>query len=76
MGQRWLDGYSAEVEIYLVVDGRRYDVAQIGKGKILLRDTHSIRDSTSATLVIKIDGVEEVEHVLLGVNKEDALSFF
>lgn len=37
MGQRWLDGYSAEVEIYLLVNGKRFDVAQIGNGSLILR---------------------------------------
>lgn len=78
MGQRWFNGYSAEVEIYLIIDGRRYDVAQIGKGSLILRDSHEIPPSTHAKLVVKIDGVEEVEQVFLGegVRGEELASFF
>jgi hypothetical protein len=79
MGQRWLDGYSAEVEIYLEVAGKRYDVAQIGGGSLLLRDSHTIPPATEAKLVMRIDGVEEVEQIFLGsgaVNNEVAVSYF
>jgi len=65
MGQRWFDGYSAAIEIYLLIDGKRFDVAQIGQGGLLLRDPVPIPPSTSARLIIKIDGNEEVEHVFL-----------
>jgi hypothetical protein len=79
MGQRWFDGYSADVEIYLVIDGERYDVAQICRGSLFLRSPREIPPSTSAKLVIKIDGVEESEQVLLAkgaVPDEMAVSFF
>jgi hypothetical protein len=79
MGQRWFDGYSADVEIYLLIDGKRYDVAQIGAGSLMLRESHQIPPDTHAKLVIKIDGVEQVESVFLGdgaENNEELVSFF
>ena len=79
MSQRSLDGYSAEVEIYLEIAGERYDVAQIGGGALLLRDSHTIPPGTEAKLFMRIDGVEEVEQIFLGsgaVNNEEAVSYF
>jgi len=65
MGQRWLDGYSAHVEIYLLIDGKRHDVAQIGGGELILRNHVDIEPGTTATLVIVIDGNEERETIVL-----------
>lgn len=65
MGQRWLDGYSARVEAYLLVDGKRYDIAQIGRSGLIFADTVQIAPGTAATLVLRIDGVEERENVVL-----------
>ena len=79
MGQRWFDGYSADIEIYLLINGKRYDVAQIGGGSLILREPAPIPASTNARLIIRIDGHEEVEHVFLaeGADREDyAVPFF
>jgi hypothetical protein len=79
MGQRWLDGYSAHVEIYLLVNGERFDIAQIGRGSLILRDSREIPPATHAKLVIKIDGHEEVEYVFLAegaANSEQPVPFF
>ena len=65
MGQRWLDGYSAHVEIYLEVGGERFDIAQIGDGSFILRDAGQIPIGTRGRLVIKIDGHEEEEQIFL-----------
>lgn len=78
MGQRWLDGYSAHVEIYLVVDGKRFDIAQIGDGSFILRDAGEIPIGTIAKLVIKIDGHEEEEQIFLyegAVASEETVPF-
>lgn len=48
-----------------MVDGKRHDVAQIGGGSLILREAAPIPPATNAKLVIKIDGVEEIEHVFL-----------
>jgi hypothetical protein len=73
MGQRWLDGYSAAVEIYLIVDGTRHDVAQIGDGSLILREEVDIEPDTDAKLVMIIDGHEEMETVVLpkGASRSD-----
>jgi hypothetical protein len=79
MGQRWLDGYSAEVELYLLIDGERIDIAQIADGSIILRDPYVIQSGTSATLVIKIDGHEEREEIVLkssAENNRELVTFF
>lgn len=79
MGQRWSNGYSADVEIFLVIEGKRYDVAQVGNGGLLLRDSHQIPPSTNATLVLRIDGVEQVEEVVLtdgAVDNEQLVTYF
>jgi hypothetical protein len=65
MGQRWFDGYSANIEIFLLVAGKRHDVAQIGRGSLLLREPTSIPPATDARLTIRIDGHEEIEDVVL-----------
>jgi hypothetical protein len=65
MGQRWLDGYSAQVEIYLLIDGKRFEVAQIGAGALVLRGESTIPPNTEAKLVIKIDGVEERDTIVI-----------
>jgi hypothetical protein len=71
MGQRWLDGYSAEVEIYLLIEGKRHDVAQIGGGSV-------IAAKTPAELVIVIDGEEERQKILLcqDARREEPIAFF
>jgi hypothetical protein len=65
MGQRWLEGYSAQIELYLLLDGQRLEVEQVAGGFFVLRDSHAIPPGTKATLVIKIDGREEREEVFL-----------
>jgi hypothetical protein len=79
MGQRGLDGYSAEVEIYLLIDGKRREVAQVAGDALVLRDEHPIPPGTSATLVIKVDGHEEREEIFLrdgAENNEQLVPFF
>jgi hypothetical protein len=71
MGQRWLDGYSAAVEIYLLVDGKRFDVAQIGGNSLILRGSATISANTHATLVLIIDGVEQREEILICQNTRE-----
>lgn len=79
MGQRWFDGYSAQVEIFLLVDGKRYEVAQIGAGSLVLRGKFSIPPNTEAKLIIRIDGHEERDTILICNGSEiprEELSFF
>ena len=78
MGQRWLDGYSAEVEIYLLIEGKRLDVAQIGGGSLIMRGNPVIAAKTPAELVIVIDGEEERQKILLcqDARREEPIAFF
>jgi hypothetical protein len=65
MGQHWPNGYSADVEIYLLIAGERIDVAQVWDGSLILRRSQTIAPSTEATLVLKIDGQEKQEQIFL-----------
>ncbi|HWA97075.1 MAG TPA: hypothetical protein VG713_01220 [Pirellulales bacterium] len=65
MGQLLFDEYSADVEIFLLVDGKRYDVAQIGSGSLILRKPAPLPPGTDARLFIRIDAHEEVTPILL-----------
>jgi len=72
MGQRWFDGYSADIEIFLLHGGKKFDVAQIGGGSLILRDPAPIPAGTNVTLIIRIDGREVSESVLLTGSAEIA----
>ena len=75
MGKRWSDGYSADVEIYLMIDGRRYDVAQVSGKSLFLRDHHQILPGTNAELVMRIDDHKQSEKVVLQAGtKSDELA--
>ena len=78
MGQRWLDGYSADVEVYLLIKGVRYDVAQIGGSKLILRGDPDIPANTQATLVVIVDGVEERQDIVIceTARQEEPVAFF
>jgi hypothetical protein len=78
MGQRWLDGYSADVEVYLLIKGKRYDVAQIGGGSLILRGDATIAAKTQATLVLVVDGIEERQVIILcdDTRREEPVAFF
>jgi len=65
MGTRWADGYSAQVAIYLIVDGETLNVAQIGPDSFYLREARAIPPNTTATLVLKIDEHEERDEIVL-----------
>jgi hypothetical protein len=68
MGFRWQDGgYSAEVQIYLIVDGRRLPVAQVGKDFLILREPADI-PSGHAVLNITIDGNEQLHDIILATS--------
>ncbi len=78
MGQRWLDGYSAHVEAYLLIDGKRYDIAQISSGSMILRGDVKLTANTRATLVIIVDGTEEREEITLceDAGEEEPVAYF
>jgi hypothetical protein len=65
MGTHWNDGYSAQVDMYLVIDGDRVGVAQVGPGWFILEDDRAIPPETDAELVIAIDGRETKRRIFL-----------
>ncbi len=75
MGQQWPDGYSAQVDIYLIVDGERYDVAQVANGSLVMRDPRPIPPETVATLVLDIDGKNESKEIFLRDGVADSNGF-
>lgn len=65
MGRYWVDGYSADVEIYLLLeDGRRLEISQIANGRFFLREPSALPEMF-ARVVIKVDGRERAIDVLL-----------
>lgn len=73
MGRRWVDGYSSDVEVYLMLDdGRKLDVAQFGNGSLVLREPIWLPEML-ARVVIAIDGDERVIGVVLyrGADSKD-----
>ena len=65
MGFHWQDGgYSSEVEIHLLIGGKRLPVAQVGKDFLILREPAPV-PSGHAELSITIDGIENVHHVIV-----------
>ena len=56
--------------MYLLIDGKKHDIAQIGGGSLILRNPATIPPETDATLMIKIDGVKRERHILLPAGAE------
>jgi hypothetical protein len=56
--------FSAEVESYLAVDGRKLRLAKIGSDRIMLRNPVEL-DPCRAEIVITIDGRERRRQVFL-----------
>jgi hypothetical protein len=65
MGTQWKDGYSAQVDLYLHVDGKRLRLAQVGPQFLILRDQCIIPAGALAKIVIGVDGKEEEHDVVL-----------
>jgi len=61
----WVDGYSAEIEIWLLVCGEQLQISKIGPERFVLRDKLAIPPATKAQLLVKIDDYEEIQDVLL-----------
>lgn len=64
MGIRWSDGYSSDVELYLLADGMRHAIAQIGPEWFIIRDRVQLPEGF-AQISIKIDDQEKVLDVVL-----------
>jgi hypothetical protein len=65
MGMHWKDGgYSASVEVYVIFDGQRIEVAEIGPESMVLRN-HERSLRGPAEIVIEVDGQKEIHNVIL-----------
>lgn len=65
MGIHWVEGgYSADVEIYLLIDGTRHDVAQIGPDFLILRNPSDVPVG-NAQIVTRVDEKLERRDVIL-----------
>jgi hypothetical protein len=65
MGTTWTDGFSAHVDLFLLVDGERLDVAQVGPSSFIFSKPVELPPGTEGELVISVDGVETKSQVLL-----------
>jgi hypothetical protein len=65
MSIQWRDGFSAKVAIALQLNGKRLPIARIGPASFTLRDPCDIAPSSSAQIVIQVDGNREERAVLL-----------
>jgi hypothetical protein len=50
-------GYSANVELYLVVEGKQLPLGQVGPAHCILRDAVQF-EPTTGEIVIQVDGAE------------------
>jgi hypothetical protein len=66
MGRVWSDGgYSSDVTIRLVANGRTYDVAQIGPDSMVLRGDDELPRG-HAQLIIIVDGKPRTSDIIVG----------
>jgi hypothetical protein len=65
MGIVWPDGYSADLEISLIIEGNRYRVAKLGPDYLILADAQEIRPGDSGKVVITVDGRSTAYEVVL-----------
>lgn len=69
MGIQWQDGgYSAEVEIYLLVNGRKLPVSHIDDKTLILREDEVVPDG-HAQIIIRIDGQERTYDVIINAGE-------
>ena len=64
MGTIWKDGYSADVNLYLVVGDEAIDIAQVGPSFLILSESRPI-ESCFATIVVEVDNRRTEYSVLL-----------
>ncbi len=79
MGTACEEGYSSEVEIYLLVAGEKLPVAKVGPHSLIYRGEPELPPSTDALLVIEIDGQQEQHLIVLyagAKNNSEPVGFF
>lgn len=68
MGVEWQDGgYSAEVEIFLLVDGRKLPVSHVDDKTLILREEEVVPNGP-AQIIMRIDGRENTYDVTIEAN--------
>jgi hypothetical protein len=64
MGTHWKDGYSAHVDLALLVDGKRLSIGQVGPDSFILRQPCHL-EAGFADLVVRIDDYVETWRIAL-----------
>jgi hypothetical protein len=57
--------YSSTVQLALEVDGELLGVAQVCDGRLMLREPKDLSDSSTARLIISVDGEPRTKKVVL-----------
>ena len=71
MGIQWPEGgYSSEVEMYLLVDGRKVQLSHVGPDTIILRSDEFVPNG-HAQLIISVDGTVDTYDVILSAVESD-----
>ena len=65
MGTHHKDGYSADVEGYLVVDGRRTRLAKTNGSVFVLAEPREVTPGTEGELLVIVDGRKHSRRVML-----------
>ncbi len=65
IGKRRADGYSAHVDIYLIVGNEKIRISRIGPDSFVVADRVEIPPATQCTLVIRVDDHEEACDILI-----------
>jgi hypothetical protein len=71
-------GYSARVDLKLLVNGRLLDVAQVGPDRCVLRNPVELPQGTEGEIIMHVDNHERRWHVLLfeGANSDTPIVHF
>ncbi|MEX2140652.1 MAG: hypothetical protein WD894_15420 [Pirellulales bacterium] len=60
-----VNGFSAQVELHLQVNGSRLRLSHVGQDMLIFREPQAIPAQTEGTLTVKIDDFEKQQKVLL-----------
>jgi hypothetical protein len=58
-------GYSAQVELQLLLNGSRLPLSHVGRDMFIFREPQVIAPATVGTLLVKIDDTEKRQKVIL-----------
>jgi hypothetical protein len=59
------NGFSADVELHLQINGSRLSLSHVGPDALIFREPQAIAPATEGTLTVKIDDFEKRQTVLL-----------